>query len=141
MPSTDAGVTGIAPGRVNLIGEHVDYNGGRCLPMALTQSTRATVTRRDDDHVKVTSGSRTWEGRVDRLDEADPWASYVTGVLQALEVRAGVDVDISSDVPIGAGLSSSAALECSVAVALDEAFGLGRSREDLVMACVRAEQE
>jgi galactokinase len=134
-------VTGIAPGRVNLIGEHVDYNGGRCLPMALTQSTRATVTRRDDDVVRVTSGSRVWEGQVDRLDKADPWASYVTGVLQALEVHAGVDVDISSDVPIGAGLSSSAALECSVAVAVDELLGLSRTQEQLVTACVRAEQE
>ena len=134
-------MTGVAPGRVNLIGEHVDYNGGRCLPIALSQVTRATVTRRADDSVRVTSGSRAWEGTVDHLDEADPWASYVTGVLQALEVRSGVDVEISSDVPIGAGLSSSAALECSVAVAVDELFGLGCSRDELVEACVRAEQE
>jgi galactokinase len=134
-------VTGVAPGRVNLIGEHVDYNGGRCLPMALMQSTRARVTRRDDDTVRVTSGSRVWEGRLDRLEDADPWASYVTGVLLALDVRSGVDIDIDSDVPIGAGLSSSAALECSVAVAVNEIFGLGRSREALVKACVRAEQE
>jgi galactokinase len=126
---------------VNLIGEHVDYNGGRCLPMALTQSTQAAVTPRDDDTVRITSGSRVWEGQVGRLEEADQWASYVTGVLLALEVRSGVDVDISSDVPIGAGLSSSAALECSVAVALDKVFGLGRSKEELVLACVRAEQE
>src|SRR6478752_10850834 len=112
MPSTDAGVTGIAPGRVNLIGEHVDYNGGRCLPIALTQVTQATVTPREDDVVRVVSGSRSWEGRVGRLDEADQWASYVTGVLLALDVSHGVDVKIGSDVPIGAGLSSSAALEC-----------------------------
>ena len=126
---------------MNLIGEHVDYNGGRCLPIALTQVTRATVTRRDDDTVRVTSGSRSWKGRVDGLGEADPWASYVTGVLQALEVRDGVDVDISSHVPIGAGLSSSAALECSVAIAVDNLFTLGCSQEELVAACVRAEQE
>jgi galactokinase len=126
---------------VNLIGEHVDYNGGRCLPMALTQSTRARVTRRDDDVVRVVSGSRTWEGTLESLDEADPWAAYVTGVVQALEVRQGLEVEVESDVPIGAGLSSSAALECSVAVALDELFDLGRSREELVRACVRAEQE
>jgi galactokinase len=126
---------------VNLIGEHVDYNGGRCLPMALTQSTRATVADRDDDLVRVTSGSRRWEGPVDRLSEADPWALYVTGVLVALDVRRGLDIDLSSDVPIGAGLSSSAALECSVAVAVDELVGLGCSRDELVRACVRAEQE
>jgi galactokinase len=134
-------VTGIAPGRVNLIGEHLDYNGGRCLPMALTQCTQATVLPRDDDRVRVTSETRAWEGSVDGLEDADPWALYVTGVLQALEVGRGVDVDISSDVPIGAGLSSSAALECSVAIAVNEAFGLGRTSEELVRACVRAEQE
>ncbi len=134
-------MTGVAPGRVNLIGEHVDYNGGRCLPMALTQCTQATVLPRDDDRVRVTSGSRVWEGTVGGLKDADPWALYVTGVLQALEVGRGMDVDISSDVPIGAGLSSSAALECSVAIAVNEAFALGRSSEELLRACVRAEQE
>ena len=134
-------MTGVAPGRVNLIGEHVDYNGGRCLPMALTQRTQATVLPRDDDRVRVTSGDRVWEGAVESLEGADPWARYVTGVLQALELSRGVEVDISSDVPIGAGLSSSAALECSVAVAVNEAFGLGRTSEELELACVRAEQE
>ncbi|GAB3668113.1 galactokinase [Nocardioides korecus] len=134
-------VTGIAPGRVNLIGEHVDYNGGRCLPMALTQTTAATVTPREDDVVRVVSGDRRWEGDLAGLAQADPWALYVTGVLLALEVDRGVDVDITSTVPIGAGLSSSAALECSVAVGLDRALDLGRSRDDLLAACVRAEQE
>ncbi len=79
--------------------------------------------------------------RLAELADADPWALYVTGVLRALEVDRGLDVEISSDVPIGAGLSSSAALECSVAVAVDELLGLGRTQEELVTACVRAEQE
>jgi galactokinase len=126
---------------VNLIGEHVDYNGGRCLPIALTQTTRAVVTPRDDDVVLVWSDGRSWEGTLATLEEADPWALYVTGVLLALGVQQGVSIEISSDVPIGAGLSSSAALECSVAVALDEVFSLGRSPDELVDACVRAEQE
>ncbi len=126
---------------MNLIGEHVDYNGGRCLPMALTECTRARVTRRDDRRVRVSSGSRAWEGTPEQLATADPWARYVTGVLLALEVTCGLEVAISSDVPIGAGLSSSAALECSVAVAVDDLLALGRTRGQLVEACVRAEQE
>lgn len=140
-------MTGIAPGRVNLIGEHVDYNGGRCLPMALTRTTSAQVILRDDDLLRVTSGSRSWSGDVASLehgvDATDSWVLYVGGVLLALGVDpkmgSGMDIAITSDVPVGAGLSSSAALECSVAVAVDEALGLRRSPEQLVEACVRAE--
>ena len=134
-------VTGIAPGRVNLIGEHVDYNGGRCLPIALTRSTSARVTLREDERLVVTSGPRTWEGRADALEGADSWVLYVAGVLLALGVDQGMDIVVTSDVPVGAGLSSSAALECSVAVAVNEVLGLGRSSEQLVEACVRAETE
>jgi galactokinase len=134
-------VKGIAPGRVNLIGEHVDYNGGRCLPMALTQCTTAVVTVRKDDRLLITSGSWTWQGRVGELDGAESWVLYVVGVLVALEVKQGMDIEISSEVPIGAGLSSSAALECSVAVAVNEALRLGLSPDQLVEACVRAESE
>ncbi len=134
-------VTGVAPGRVNLIGEHIDYNGGRCLPFALGESTTARVSRRDDDLVRVTSEERTWEGRVDRIDDAPAWVLYVVGVLLALDVDEGLEIEIASDVPVGAGLSSSAALECSVAVAVDELLGLGSDDERLVSACVRAESD
>jgi galactokinase len=126
---------------VNLIGEHVDYNGGRCLPMALTRCTTARLALREDDLLVVTSGSRTWQGRVDDLEGADSWVLYVVGVLVALEVQQGMEIEISSDVPIGAGLSSSAALECSVAVAVNEALALGLGPDQLVEACVRAESE
>lgn len=133
--------TGVAPGRVNLIGEHVDYNGGRCLPFALEQATTAVLVPRDDDRLGVRSGELHWEGRVDDLSGAPSWATYVAGVFVTLDVPGGYDVEVSSTVPIGAGLSSSAALECSVAVALDAAAGLGRTRAELVEACVRAESE
>ena len=135
---------GIAPGRVNLIGEHVDYNGGRCLPIALSRTTSATVVLRDDSELHLASGDRSWQGDYAALEsvaDADSWVLYVGGVLLALGVDRGMDVEISSDVPVGSGLSSSAALECSVAVAVDAALGLGRSRSELVAACVRAEGE
>jgi galactokinase len=127
---------------VNLIGEHVDYNGGRCLPIALRETTRASVSHLDDGVLRFTSGDRAWEGDVDALRDRDTlpdWARYVAGVLVALDVHEGLDVRIESDVPIGAGLSSSAALECSVAVAVDDLLGLGRSRDELEKACVHAE--
>jgi galactokinase len=133
-------VTGIAPGRVNLIGEHVDYNGGRCLPFALSQSTRAVVSRRDGV-VRVRSRDESWEGHPDDLGEAPGWVLYVVGVLVALDVDTGLDIEITSDVPVGAGLSSSAALECSVAVAVDSLLGLGLSDEEVVEACTTAERE
>jgi len=126
---------------VNLIGEHVDYNGGRCLPIALTRCTTAVVTVREDERLVVTSGARTWQGRFGNLEGADHWVLYVLGVLVALDVKQGMEIEISSDVPIGAGLSSSAALECSVAVAVNEALGLDLSPDQLVEVCVRAERE
>ncbi|SDR97341.1 galactokinase [Nocardioides scoriae] len=146
MPEpTPRTVTGVAPGRVNLIGEHVDYNGGRCLPFALRQTTCARVARRDDGRLVVASGEDRWEGRATDLEEdldgAPGWVRYVAGVLLALEVSDGLEVVISSDVPIGAGLSSSAALECSVAVAVDALLGLGRTSDELERASVRAESE
>ncbi len=134
-------MTGIAPGRVNLIGEHVDYNGGRCLPMALTRCTTARISLRDDDRLVVTSGDRSWTGRLGELENAPSWVLYVAGVLIALEVTNGMEIEVSSDVPIGAGLSSSAALECSVAVAVDAALGLGRTAEELMEASIRAESD
>ncbi|HHW83228.1 MAG TPA: galactokinase [Actinomycetales bacterium] len=147
-------VVAVSPGRVNLIGEHTDYNAGLCLPFALTQTTAAAASPREDLEVRI------WSLDIDRhasiaLPDVAPgkprgWAGYVAGTLWALAqaehpVR-GMDIVISSDVPVGAGLSSSAALEGSVAVAADTAFSLGLLHDDdgrraLALACRRAENE
>ncbi len=147
-----AAVVARAPGRVNLIGEHTDYNAGLCLPLALPHATYAAVARRDDDRIRIASrqAADTWEGRVDALgpDTVSGWTTYVAGVLWALREAGydvpGVDVFVDSTVPLGAGLSSSAALECSVAIALADLLGLDPTpelRRDLVSACMRAETE
>jgi galactokinase len=137
-----------APGRVNLIGEHTDYNGGLCLPIALPQRTTVTLTPRDDLVLSLSSAQEdaTWEGTVE--DRPSGWAAYVAGVVAVLRADGyavpGFRARIDSQVPVGAGLSSSAALECGIAVAvaglltldLDEA---GRRR--LADVCIRAENE
>ncbi|WP_431473784.1 galactokinase [Ornithinimicrobium sp. W1665] len=141
-----------APGRVNLIGEHTDYNGGYALPLALPHRTYAAVRRRDDGRLRLASlqAREGWEGSVDSVAAGRPqgWAAYVAGVAHVLAERVGpgqvgLDVLVDGHVPLGAGLSSSAALSCSVAVALrDLVPGLvDLPVEELVAACVRAENE
>lgn len=114
-----------APGRVNLIGEHLDYNGGPVLPIAIDRRTEVKARLRDDDRVRVWTdgGDGSVEFGVDvSPGEVDGWGAYVAGVVWSLRESGhpipGADVVINSDVPIGAGLSSSAALECGVATAL-----------------------
>lgn len=137
----------LAPGRVNLIGEHTDYNGGLCLPFAIPLATTATVTAHDDDRLRIASDrGEPWEGA--RGERATGWASYVVGVLWSLEQAGwdlpGLEISLSSTIPLGGGLSSSAALECSVAVAVAGLLGrpLDRAaRLELAEACRRAETE
>ena len=128
-----------APGRVNVIGEHVDYNGGPCLPIALPHRAFIAYAPREDRLLRLVS-PQTREA-VDELDldriaprgcegEVSGWAAYLSGVAWALEKSGygplrGFDAALYSCVPRGGGLSSSAALECAMAVAIDEAEGLG----------------
>jgi galactokinase len=141
-----------APGRVNLIGEHTDYNGGLCLPIALPQRTFAAVARRDDDVVRMVSAQQDGISEVE-IDDISPeqpggWGAYVAGVLWALRRNGfevgGLDVVVDSTVPFGAGLSSSAALECAVAAAASDVHDLGlldsaEGRARLAALCVEAE--
>ncbi len=143
-----------APGRVNLIGEHTDYNNGLVLPIALPQRTYAACSPRTDDTVVVHS-AQNGDTRTVRLGEVSPshpggWAAYVAGVLWALREEGhdipGMDIVVDSDVPLGAGLSSSAALECAVAAAASDLAGLALmgspiGRASLARICVRAEND
>ncbi len=142
-------VVASAPGRVNLIGEHTDYNGGLCLPLALPQRTRVTLTPRTDATLQLTSAQEddSWQGVVE--DRPGGWAAYVAGVVHELREDGhdvpGFEAAVDSDVPLGAGLSSSAALECSVATAIAGMLGLDLEdrgvRRRLATACIRAEND
>jgi galactokinase len=141
-----------APGRVNLIGEHTDYNRGLVLPVALPQRTYAAARRRDDQVLRLVSDSQGSAVAVE-LDQIAPgyppgWERYPAGVLWAL-VEAGhqvggLDVAFASEVPIGAGQSSSAAIEGAIAAACSDLFHLGlldddQGRARLADICQRAE--
>jgi galactokinase len=141
-----------APGRVNLIGEHTDYNGGLVLPIALPQRTYAACARRADGRLRVFSTQTGETVEVDLADVAPGtpggWAAYVAGVLWSLRASGhevgGLDVAVDSLVPVGSGLSSSAALECSVGAAASDLFGLhlldgDAARSRLAADCRRAE--
>lgn len=143
-----------APGRINLIGEHTDYNDGFVMPVAIDFHTWVAVARREDRTVVVHSEERreTAQFNLDEIDAAPEhrWLDYVRGV--ALQLKAsgyalqGCNLAISSDVPIGAGLSSSAALEVASALALIHAAGCSledtpSSRVNLAKICQRAEND
>lgn len=144
-----------APGRVNLIGEHTDYNGGLALPIAIEHRTYAALRLREDSLLRLVSAQG--DGVVWECDLADVspgsvtgWGSYLAGVAWALRedgfAVTGFEAAIDSCVPFGAGLSSSAALEASLAIGLDTLLGLGLGDDDagrtrLAAACVAAENE
>ncbi len=144
-----------APGRVNVIGEHLDYNAGPCLPIALPHRTYVAMRRRPDDEIRLVSAmdpAAVWRGSIDSLGpgKVTGWAAYAAGVAWSLGEQGcptgGFDAAVASCVPVGAGLSSSAALECAVALGLSDCFALGLAAEDagrrrLVAAAVRAENE
>jgi galactokinase len=138
-----------APGRVNLIGEHTDYNDGFALPMAIDRRTVVAAAGRVDRKVRVLSKG-TGESLEFDLDRPSPrrktsWLDYIEGTARCIETRnvklSGADLFIDSDVPVGAGLSSSAALEISVGLAMTSLVGdRTLTRTDLALAGQAAEQ-
>ncbi|MDI9891232.1 galactokinase [Microbacterium sp. IEGM 1404] len=153
---TDAPAAGVwsAPGRANLIGEHTDYNEGFVLPFAIAQRTAAAVALRDDDVIRVRS---TFSADAVEVSLADldariaagglDWAGYPLGVAWALRAAApdaaarGVDIALASEVPVGAGLSSSAAIEGAVASALNDVWGAGLDKVALARVGRTAEND
>jgi galactokinase len=141
-----------APGRVNLIGEHTDYNDGFVFPFAIDRRTVLALAPRTDRVIRVASGLG-GDAVTISLDALDPdtmdgWSAYVFGIVWALEQMGsdlsavtGVDLYLDSTVPVGAGLSSSAAIECAVAVALNDTWGLDLSRRHLARVGQLAENK
>ncbi|MFD3423591.1 galactokinase [Streptomyces decoyicus] len=140
--------TWAAPGRVNLIGEHTDYNDGFVMPLALPHTTLAAASARTDGVLRLHSGGADGgivELRIDELRPAPQggWAAYPAGVVWAMREAGlpvgGADLHYDSTVPTGAGLSSSAALEIVTALALNDLYALGQEPQRLAQLAQRAE--
>jgi galactokinase len=149
LPETTGGVW-FAPGRANLMGEHTDYNEGLVLPFALSQGVTAAVTRRDDGLLAMRSKQMPDDVVTVPVAGLSPaslrgWAAYPAGVAWALHSAdvpvPGADIEVDSDLPVGAGVSSSAALECAVALGLCEISGVAMSRRALAAIARQAENE
>lgn len=137
-----------SPGRVNIIGEHTDYNEGFVLPAAINKAIYVAVDKRGDDQIVLHSidFKDKYDGRVTEIRRSEKhWANYILGVAAQITKRGyklnGFNLIIDGDVPLGAGLSSSAAVECATAFALNELFGLGISKRELTEIAQKAEHE
>jgi galactokinase len=138
-----------APGRVNLIGEHTDYNDGFVLPTAIDRLVLAAAARRDGGRLRLWSLQEPQPADLDLAEvgpgRVDGWAAYPAGVAWVLAQEGvevgGADVVVDGDVPAGSGLSSSAALECATATALADLAGAGLDRPTLARLARRAENE
>lgn len=144
-----APVVSWAPGRVNLIGEHTDYNGGYVLPFAIDRYTEVALRPRNDNQVFVYAASFQEEFSF-RLPLVDPkprgkWPDYLVGILHELsrfkKFQFGFEAVITGNVPLGAGLASSASLEVALALGLSRVYGIELEDLQLIKLCQRAENE
>ena len=142
--------TFFSPGRINLIGEHTDYNGGHVFPAAITLGTYGAARKRDDNKLRFYSANFEEVGIIEtRLDELvykkeDNWTNYAKGVLKFLgeeghAITSGMDVFVYGNIPNGSGLSSSASLELLIGIIAQELFDLKLERIDLVKIGKRTE--
>ena len=139
----------LAPGRANLIGEHVDYNDGCVLPFAIDRQIGMAIRKRDDTRVRIYA--KAYDAAVEfslgdiHKDAAQPWSNFERGVIDVLQkagyALSGADIWFDGDVPLGAGLSSSAAVEVATALAFNELLNLGIDRRDLALLAQKAENE
>ena len=144
--STEPAGVWSAPGRANLIGEHTDYNNGFVFPFGIDRRTFVALSPRKDMLCRISSAldAKTHEYEISKkMPKNLDWALYPLGVAWVMResAKSGFDAYIVSDVPVGAGLSSSAAIECSVATALNEIWSAGKSRQELALIGQQAENE
>lgn len=136
-----------SPGRINIIGEHTDYNNGFVLPAAIDQAAYVAAGKRNDDtiHIYSVQFDDHYTCAIDTLAPRKSWTDYVLGVVDQLRKKGypvgGFNLVLDGDVEVGAGLSSSAAVECTVIYALNELYALGIDRMQLVRMAQHAEHE
>lgn len=134
-----------SPGRVNVIGEHTDYNDGFVLPAAIDKAIYVAVSKREDDKIKLFASNfnETFETTIPEINPSDNWHTYILGIVDQLLKHSysisGFNLVIDGDVPAGAGLSSSAAVECAVVFALNELFNLKIDKLQMVKMAQKAE--
>ena len=134
-----------SPGRVNIIGEHTDYNEGFVLPGAIDKAIYVAIDKRTDNNIHLFSVDfdDKFEVPLADIQPTEDWKTYILGVTDQLVKRGysigGFNLVLDGDIPIGAGLSSSAAVECATVFALNELFGLGMERMEMVKIAQKAE--
>ncbi|MBF6640563.1 galactokinase [Flavobacterium sp. J49] len=137
----------LSPGRINIIGEHIDYNDGFVMPAAINKYICFAVSKNSDSHCTLIAKDLNEAYKFDLNEDLKPidkmWANYILGVLHEIKQRGytlkGFDMVFSSTIPMGAGLSSSAALECGIGYAMNKLYDLGLTKEDIALIGQKSE--